>query len=296
MVFSKVNGKLSEWQVNGVDQVTREPKINFFKPMIDNHKQEYEGLWQPSHLQIMQEHLREFSAEQRGDSVIITTRSIIAPPVFDFGMRCTYRWQITPQGHINVELAGERYGDYPHIVPCIGFMLGINGQFEQVNYYGRGPGENYADSQQSNIIDVWRTTVDDMFVNYPFPQNNGNRQHVRWAAFTDRHGSGLMVVPRDPLNISAWHYTAENLHAAQHCNELRRSDDITLNIDAQLLGLGSNSWGSEVLDSWRVWLKPFNYGFTLLPLEGGSASSQTLANHSFGAGFFSSDSYSEAEK
>ncbi|PLO71082.1 beta-galactosidase subunit alpha, partial [Klebsiella michiganensis] len=296
VVFSKISGKLSEWQVNGVDQVTREPKINFFKPMIDNHKQEYEGLWQPNHLQIMQEHLREFSAEQRGDTVIITARSIIAPPVFDFGMRCTYRWQITPQGHINVELAGERYGDYPHIVPCIGFMLGINGQFEQVDYYGRGPGENYADSQQSNIIDLWRTTVDDMFVNYPFPQNNGNRQHVRWAAFTDRHGSGLMVVPRDPLNISAWHYTAENLHAAQHCNELRRSDDITLNIDAQLLGLGSNSWGSEVLDSWRVWLKPFNYGFTLLPLEGGSASSQTLANHSFGAGFFSSDSHSEAEK
>lgn len=82
-------------------------------------------------------------------------------------------------------------------------MLGINAQFEQVDYYGRGPGENYADSQQSNIIDLWRTTVDDMFVNYPFPQNNGNRQHVRWAAFTDRHGSGLMVVPRDPLNISA---------------------------------------------------------------------------------------------
>lgn len=225
--------------------VTREPKINFFKPMIDNHKQEYEGLWQPNHLQIMQEHLREFSAEQRGDTVIITARSIIAPPVFDFGMRCTYRWQITPQGHINVELAGERYGDYPHIVPCIGFMLGINGQFEQVDYYGRGPGENYADSQQSNIIDLWRTTADDMFVNYPFPQNNGNRQHVRWAAFTDRHGSGLMVVPRDPLNISAWHYTAENLHAAQHCNELRRSDDITLNIDAQLLGLGSNSRGAR---------------------------------------------------
>jgi evolved beta-galactosidase subunit alpha len=53
-----------------------------------------------------------------------------------------------------------------------------------------------------------------MFVNYPFPQNNGNRQHVRWASFTDRHGSGLLVVPRNPLNISAWHYTAENLHAA----------------------------------------------------------------------------------
>ncbi|EIX9102187.1 beta-galactosidase subunit alpha [Klebsiella pneumoniae] len=296
VVFSKVSGKLSEWQVNSVDQITREPKINFFKPMIDNHKQEYEGLWQPAHLQIMQEHLREFSAEIEGETVVITTRSVIAPPVFDFGMRCTYRWQITPQGHINVELAGERYGDYPHIVPCIGFMLGINGEFDQVNYYGRGPGENYADSQQSNIIDIWHTTVDDMFVNYPFPQNNGNRQHVRWASFSDRHGSGLLVVPRNPLNVSAWHFTAENLHAAQHCNELQRSDDITLNIDAQLLGLGSNSWGSEVLDSWRVWLNTFNYGFTLLPLEGGCGTSQVLANHSFGAGFFSPVAHSEAEQ
>ena len=244
----------------------------------------------------MQEHLREFSAEIEGETVVITTRSVIAPPVFDFGMRCTYRWQITPQGHINVELAGERYGDYPHIVPCIGFMLGINGEFDQVNYYGRGPGENYADSQQSNIIDIWHTTVDDMFVNYPFPQNNANRQHVRWASFSDRHGSGLLVVPRNPLNVSAWHFTAENLHAAQHCNELQRSDDITLNIDAQLLGLGSNSWGSEVLDSWRVWLNTFNYGFTLLPLEGGCGTSQVLANHSFGAGFFSPVAHSEAEQ
>lgn len=72
--------------------------------MIDNHKQEYEGLWQPNHLQIMQEHLREFSAEQRGDTVIITARSIIAPPVFDFGMRCTYRWQITRRAILTLSL------------------------------------------------------------------------------------------------------------------------------------------------------------------------------------------------
>lgn len=103
------------------------------------------------------------SAEQRGDTVIITTAALSLRR-FSILACCTYRWQITPQGHINVELAGERYGDHPHIVPCIGFMLGINGQFEQVNYYGRGPGENYADSQQSNIIDVWRTTVDDILL------------------------------------------------------------------------------------------------------------------------------------
>ncbi|MCW1826587.1 beta-galactosidase subunit alpha [Enterobacter asburiae] len=294
--FSKVTGKLCSWQVNGEENLTREPKINFFKPMIDNHKQEYEGLWQPNHLQIMQEHLRGFEVEQQDDAVIITTRTLIAPPVFDFGMRCTYRWRIAADGQINVELSGERYGDYPHIIPCIGFTLGINGEFDQVSYYGRGPGENYPDSQQASTIDLWRTTVDEMFENYPFPQNNGNRQQVRWATLANRRGSGLLVVPEQPVHFSAWHYTAENIHAAQHCNELRRCDDITLNLDHQLLGLGSNSWGSEVLDTWRVWFRPFRYGFTLLPLEGGQTTAQTLARHRFGTGFFSMNSHSEAEK
>lgn len=294
--FSKVTGKLCSWQVNGEENITREPKINFFKPMIDNHKQEYEGLWQPNHLQIMQEHLRGFEVEHQDDAVIITTRSLIAPPVFDFGMRCTYRWRIAADGQINVELSGERYGDYPHIIPCIGFTLGINGEFDQVSYYGRGPGENYPDSQQASTIDLWHTTVDEMFENYPFPQNNGNRQQVRWATLANRHGSGLLVVPQQPIHFSAWHYTAENLHAAQHCNELRRCEDITLNLDHQVLGLGSNSWGSEVLDSWRVWFRPFRYGFTLLPLEGGQTAAQTLARHRFGTGFFSMNSHSEAEK
>jgi len=294
--FSKVTGKLCSWQVNGEENITREPKINFFKPMIDNHKQEYEGLWQPNHLQIMQEHLRGFEREHQDDAVVITTRTLIAPPVFDFGMRCTYRWRITADGQINVELIGERYGDYPHIIPCIGFTLGINGKFDQVSYYGRGPGENYPDSQQASTIDLWQTTVDEMFENYPFPQNNGNRQQVRWATLANRHGSGLLVVPEQPIHFSAWHYTAENIHAAQHCNELRRCDDITLNLDHQVLGLGSNSWGSEVLDSWRVWFKPFRYGFTLLPLEGGQIAAQTLARHRFGTGFFSMNSHREAEK
>ncbi|HDR2470630.1 TPA: beta-galactosidase subunit alpha [Enterobacter soli] len=294
--FSKLTGKLSAWQVNGEEKLTRDPKINFFKPMIDNHKQEFEGLWQPDHLHILQEHLRGFEAEACDSEVVITTRTLIAPPVFDFGMRCTYRWRVAADGQINVELSGERYGDYPHIIPCIGVTLGINGAFDQVTYYGRGPGENYPDSQQASTIDLWHTTVDEMFENYPFPQNNGNRQQVRWASLANRQGSGVLVVPEQPIHFSAWHYTPENIHAAQHCNELQRSDDITLNLDHQLLGLGSNSWGSEVLDSWRVWFRPFSYGFTLLPLEGGQTASRILAQHQFGAGFFSTNSHSEADQ
>ncbi|HIF9067895.1 TPA: beta-galactosidase subunit alpha [Photobacterium damselae] len=286
LTFSKVNGKLTSWLINGEELIQSEPRLNFFKPMIDNHKQEHEGLWQPAHLQIMQEHFRTLNVETLDGKVVINTTSIIAPPVFDFGMRCHYCYQINAEGQLNIELRGERYGDYPHVIPVIGLDLGINGDFDQVKYYGRGPEENYQDSQQANMIDVYQTNVADMFVNYPFPQNNGNRQHVRWAALTNRHGTGLLVKPQQDINFSAWFCTNENLHAAQHTIELEKSGYITLNLDHQVMGLGSNSWGSEVLDSYRVYMDTFCYGLTLMPLQAGDCSAQAMAAHNFGDAFF----------
>lgn len=287
--FSKVNGKLTSWLVNGEQLIKSEPKLNFFKPMIDNHKQEHEGLWQPAHLQIMQEHFRSLNVELIDGKVEITTTSIIAPPVFDFGMRCTYRYQVNAQGQLNVELSGERYGDYPHVIPVIGLDLGINGEFDQVRYYGRGPEENYQDSKQANMIDVYQTTVADMFENYPFPQNNGNRQNVRWASLTNRNGTGLLVKPQQEINFSAWFYTNQNLHQAQHTIELEKSGYITLNLDHKLMGLGSNSWGSEVLDSYRVYMDEFRYGLTLMPLQAGDCNAQAMAAHNFGDSFFTAN-------
>ncbi|MEZ9574463.1 beta-galactosidase subunit alpha [Vibrio sp. 10N.261.55.F4] len=289
--FSKVNGKLTSWLVNGEELIKSEPKLNFFKPMIDNHKQEHDGYWEPAHLQIMQEHFRSIdlecvNVEQVNGKVEITTTSIIAPPVFDFGMRCEYRYQISAEGQLNVELSGERYGDYPHVIPVIGLDMGINGDFDQVQYYGRGPEENYQDSKQANMIDVYQSTVADMFENYPFPQNNGNRQHVRWAALSSRAGNGIAVKPQQEINFSAWFYTNQNLHQAQHTIELEKSGYITLNLDHQVMGLGSNSWGSEVLDSYRVYMDEFRYGLTLIPFQAGDCDAQHLINHNFGDEFF----------
>ncbi|XPE65373.1 hypothetical protein ACNKHR_17200 [Shigella flexneri] len=57
-------------------------------------------------------------------------------------------------------------------------------------YYGRGPGENYADSQQANIIDI--CAAPSMHVReLSLPAETRNRQHVRWTALTNRHGNGL---------------------------------------------------------------------------------------------------------
>ena len=94
MTFSKVNGKLTSWIDNGNEIIAETPKINFFKPMIDNHEQEYDDLWHPNHLQIMQEHFRNMDVKEENRKVIVEVNSLIAPPVFDFGMRCKYVYEI----------------------------------------------------------------------------------------------------------------------------------------------------------------------------------------------------------
>jgi evolved beta-galactosidase subunit alpha len=150
-----------------------------------------------------------------------------------------------------------------------------------VEYYGRGPGENYADSCQSNLIGHYRQPVEILFENYPFPQDNGNRQDVRWLSVEDEKGNGIFIQPSKPINFSLWPYSAEMLQQAQHINELEKGDYLTLNLDDQILGLGSNSWGSEVLDSFRVYLKPFHYGFTMVPFSKAQVETVDLAKYDF---------------
>ncbi len=65
VIFSKINGKLISWVSDGEEIIVRAPKINFFKPMIDNHKQEHDDLWIPHHIQIMQEHFRNLDVYHR---------------------------------------------------------------------------------------------------------------------------------------------------------------------------------------------------------------------------------------
>ncbi|MGK9527586.1 hypothetical protein O6482_25970, partial [Salmonella enterica subsp. enterica] len=84
-----------------------------------------------NHLQIMQQHFRSLHCERLNNDVVIEVRTVIAPPVFDFGMRCVYRWRISPQGTVSLDLSGTPYGDFSHVIPKIGLDFGISRRFQQ---------------------------------------------------------------------------------------------------------------------------------------------------------------------
>jgi beta-galactosidase len=157
-------------------------------------------------------------------------------------------------------------GELPE-VPRFGMQLVIPGGFETVTWYGRGPHESYWDRKAGARVGKWSGTVDEQFVDYSEPQENGNKTDVRWVSLTNDDGTGLLVVGEPLIAFSAHHYTTDDLETNKHGYEMEYRQDITFNVDMGQTGVGGDtSWGARTHDKYTLWPEPMSYSFRLRPL------------------------------
>ena len=104
------------------------------------------------------------------------------------------------------------------------------------------------------------------------PQEYGNRTDVRWMSFsTQNKNEGLLVVSeKQPLSMSAWAYTQENINEAKHTFDLKNAGYLIVNIDLIQMGVGGNDSWSPVaapLEKYQIPSKNYEYGFYLVPFK-----------------------------
>jgi beta-galactosidase len=158
--------------------------------------------------------------------------------------------------------------------------VGLNFQLDQslyhVQYFGRGPGENYPDRKSGSRMGVYNTTAAEMgYDKYIFPVENGSRSDCEWVAFRSTLGDGLCIVSENQrtLSCSALLHSATELDAATHTCDLakRRNGEapVHVNLDHQLMGLGGDtSWYPVVYPEFRVKPKSeYQYKVWLVPME-----------------------------
>jgi hypothetical protein len=138
--------------------------------------------------------------------------------------------------------------------------------FEQFTWYGRGPHENYIDRNVGAAVGLYRSTVDEQYVPYILPQENGNKTDVRWLTLTREDGFGLLAAGQPPLEVSVSHYTAHELYQALHTSDLIRRDEIMLNLDYKQGGLGGASCGPGTLPQYLIQPGRFNFSLRLRPI------------------------------
>ncbi|HKN98099.1 MAG TPA: beta-galactosidase, partial [Pseudonocardiaceae bacterium] len=195
---------------------------------------------------------RVVSLADDGSALTVTTR--VAPAATDVAFLAVYRW--TSDGErLRLDLDVRQDGGWLSVLPRVGVRLAIPPDLDRVTWFGTGPGESYPDSRRAARIGRYSMGVDEWQTPYVFPQENGNRSDVRWAAFTGA-GRWLRVEGDPTVHLTARRWTSEDLAAAKHTHELVAGDRIWLNVDAALQGLGSASCGPGVLPEYRLVPEP----------------------------------------
>ncbi|MEH7235812.1 glycoside hydrolase family 2 TIM barrel-domain containing protein [Bacillus sp. JJ1562] len=269
--FDKIYGLLESWKHQGVELVEQGLKINIWRAPTDNDKlgleefsvKKEEPEWRQFGLHHMQNRIKavEYDVSPTNDQVKVYVKSQFAPPVHAWGFNLKMTYTISKNGSMEIDVDGKKQGESSTTLPKIGLQMKLNPQLNQVDWYGRGPGESYVDSKLANKFGVWSKTVDELHTPYVVPQENGNRHEVRWASLTDLSGVGLLVVGQPNFDFSASYYSTENLEKANHTYDLVKDDFITFNVYYKQQGLGSASCGPGVLEQYQ--LKNDDFSFTV---------------------------------
>jgi len=256
LTFDCVRGVISRWRVGDRELLLDGPAANFWRAPLDNdHK--VARKWRDQCVHLMRTRIDSVECEQiASDIARIRVKARHAPAVHDWGILCDTTYTIHGAGDVILDWQGRPDGAAPPL-PRIGLQMTVPKPMNRVTWYGRGPGESYADSKQAGKMDVHDSTIKGLFTPYVYPQESGNRMDVRWLALCDRGGTGLLVAGSPSLNFSAHEYTTQDLEEAKHLHELKARDFITLNLDYRQRGLGSASCGPDVLAKYELNPEPF---------------------------------------
>ena len=172
-------------------------------------------------------------------------------------------YSINNNGDIKVEADYRPFADNIPLIPKFGMRMRLTPDFDRVEYYGRGPWENYPDRKQGYDIGLYAMPLSEFQVDYARPQDNGNRCDVRWMSLASEDHS-LRIDGCQPLCIRAWDYGEEDLDV-KHPYELKRGEFVNLNIDLNIHGVGgTDTWGKRTLPEYTIdGNSPHHYSFIL---------------------------------
>lgn len=250
-MFSKAEGGIASLCYNGVEYITRTPKLTFWRALTDNDRGAKTGFdaaqWMTAGLFYK---LTDVDVQEQKDQVCVTFEYLL-PTVPQTKAYVSYR--VTGDGKIHVHALYKGTDGLPEM-PAFGMDMKLKARYDRVRYYGRGPEENYLDRREGARLGVYSYQAADNLSAYLFPQECGNRMDVRWVEVTDADGQGLRFETEGvPFENSVLPCSAYELEAATHREELPKAHYSWVRILESQMGVGGDdSWGAPVHEEYRL--------------------------------------------
>jgi beta-galactosidase len=267
--FNKWNGFLCKYRVEGRELIRDGGQLapNFWRAPTDNdmgaNLQHRYRVWLNPEMR-----LTALTHETANDRVVVNAEYDM--PSVSAKLALTY--VINDRGAVKVtqKMTADRAAKISDLFR-FGMQMQMPQEFDRIDYYGRGPGENYADRNHSADLGRYRQTVAEQFYPYIRPQETGTKTDIRWWKQINTGGYGLRFVADAPFSASALNYSIESLDDGtrkhqRHSPEVKPVDYVNLCIDKAQMGLGCvNSWGALPLEPYRLHYGDYEFSFIMQP-------------------------------
>ena len=268
--FDKTNGYLSKYQINGLDMIKEGSYLqpNFWRAPTDNDFGAYlqirYAVWKNPKIKLVS--MQQYMANQQA----IIEASYELPEV---SAKLNLTYVINNEGAIKVtqKMTADKNAKVANLFR-FGMQMQMPRSFDKVEYYGRGPVENYIDRKANADLGIYRQSVAEQFYSYIRPQETGTKSDLRWWKTLNAAGRGIQVVAAEPFSASALHYTIESLdegtHKQQgHSPEVDEADLTNFCFDMIQAGLGcEDSWGRITRPEYQVPYGDYEFTFILKPM------------------------------
>ena len=268
--FDKTNGYLSKYQINGLDMIKEGSYLqpNFWRAPTDNDFGAYlqirYAVWKNPKIKLVS--MQQYMANQQA----IIEASYELPEV---SAKLNLTYVINNEGAIKVtqKMTADKNAKVANLFR-FGMQMQMPRSFDKVEYYGRGPVENYIDRKANADLGIYRQSVAEQFYSYIRPQETGTKSDLRWWKTLNVSGRGIQVVAAEPFSASALHYTIESLdegtHKQQgHSPEVDEANLTNFCFDLIQAGLGcEDSWGRIARPEYQVPYGDYEFTFILKPM------------------------------
>ena len=271
-MFDKL-GNFIAYKVGNKEVFNYGPQINFWRPPNDNdfgaslqYKLEE---WKNAGAKASFINMKAAPQNEAGWLTVTIEKSLLNNDAL-----LTQDFAFDGQGAIKVSNTFKAVKGKHGMLFKFGNHLQLPIDFVNVQWYGRGPIENYFDRKTAAFVGEYKGTIKDQYYPYIRPQESGNKTDIRWAKITRKDGSGFMVAASDTLlNVNVLPYAPAQLYAGtqkkqEHSGELEPDKKVHLDIDLQQMGVGGiNSWSEWPLEKYRLPYKNYSYSYLIIPIK-----------------------------
>lgn len=273
--FDRTTGTLASMRAAGRDLIAGALSPNFWRAPTDN---DYgsglpvrSGVWRRAGRPPARR-LDSMTVDQRPEGPVQVSSHYAIRSV---GARLALVHEVFGDGTVAVEARLSQVDEDLPEIPRFGTLLTLPGDLDRVEWYGRGPHENYWDRRTGAAMARYALPVSQLAHPYVRPQETGTRTDVRWVAVTDSLGRGLLATGLPAFSFSALPYRLEDLDAGErkagrHWTDLVQRNEVALHIDYRQMGLGGDdSWGAVPRHEYTLWPQDLAFRYLLRPLAPG---------------------------